>query len=54
VRTCHDPEYAEWCIAEARAEDRAARAYHARLMAHPDPRDPDYPGPDGDEDEDEA
>jgi hypothetical protein len=54
VMPCHDMEYWEEMKAEAAAEDRAARAYHARLMAHPDPRDPDYPGPDGDEDEDEA
>jgi hypothetical protein len=42
-------EYWEEMKAEAAAEDRAARIYHARLMAHPDPRDPDYPGPDCDE-----
>jgi hypothetical protein len=46
---CHDMEYWEEMKAEAAAEDRAARLYHARLIAHPDPRDPDYPGPDCDD-----
>lgn len=36
-------------IQELRAEDRARRARERTLLAHPDPRDPDYPG---DEEED--
>ena len=31
--------------------DRQRRAYQVKLMAHPDPRDPDYPGHPGDEEE---
>lgn len=35
-------------------EARHARQYHAKLMRHPDPRDPDYPGdPDDNEGEDD-
>ena len=34
-----DPEYEE-----LKAEARAERRYHQQFCAHPDPRDPDYPG----------
>ena len=34
-------------------DERYARQQHAKLMRHPDPRDPDYPGdPDATEDND--
>jgi hypothetical protein len=34
------------------AERQAERRYHRALLAHPDPRDPDFPGyPDEDEDD---
>lgn len=47
-----DPdEYADMC-AELRAEDRALKRWRDRLAAHPDPRDPDHPGFDEDEDDD--
>lgn len=36
-------------IDDLRAEDRKRRQYQARLAAHPDPRDPDYPGDDPEE-----
>lgn len=36
-----DPE-----VEELRAEARDERRYFQRLRAHPDPRDPDYPGDD--------
>lgn len=32
--------------AELRAQDRADRARARAFAAHPDPRDPDYPGED--------
>jgi hypothetical protein len=34
-----DPE-----VQELAAQVRAERRYAAQLAAHPDPRDPDYPG----------
>ena len=50
---CHDLD--ENVAAELRAEDRARRAFMAKLSRHPDPRDPEYPGhfepEEGDEDE---
>jgi hypothetical protein len=48
---CHDPELWQEMKAECVAEARLQRIYHARLLAHPDPRDPDYPGPEDDEPE---
>ena len=52
---CHDLD--EDVAAELRAEDRARRAFMAKLSRHPDPRDPEYPGhfepEEGDEDETE-
>lgn len=38
-------------LADLRAERDANRAYQRQLMAHPDPRDPDYPELDEGEDE---
>lgn len=35
------------------AEARAQREYCNALLRHPDPRDPDFPGPDADEVDDE-
>ena len=37
--------------ADLLAERNARRAYQRQLMAHPDPRDPDYPELDEGEDE---
>lgn len=34
---------------ELLAERKAERRYSAALAAHPDPRDPDYPGDEGDD-----
>lgn len=33
--------------AELRQEMQAKRRYMQRLLAHPDPRDPDHPGDEG-------
>jgi len=33
-----DPE-----LEQLKAEARAERRYHRQFLAHPDPRDPDYP-----------
>lgn len=33
-----DPE-----LEELKAEARAEQRYHRQFLAHPDPRDPDYP-----------
>ena len=38
-------------VADLLAERGAQRAYQRKLMAHPDPRDPDYPELDEGEDE---
>lgn len=35
--------------AELRQEAAARRRYEQQLAAHPDPRDPDYPGNESDE-----
>ena len=49
--------YDESPDSDTRAELLAARSRNRRLrnalMAHPDPRDPDYPGDETDEGEDE-
>lgn len=37
-----DPDYDE--LVSLAREDEALRRYRAQLAAHPDPRDPDYPG----------
>ena len=34
---------------DLRAERDAQRAYQRQLLAHPDPRDPDYPELDGED-----
>ena len=39
----YDPFY-DLDLEDARAEARAERYYHGRLMRHPDCRDPDHPG----------
>lgn len=44
-----DPEQAESDMAELRADRAAQRRYNAEYLRHPDPRDPDYPGDEGDE-----
>ena len=36
---------------ELLAERKSERRYLSQLSRHPDPRDPDYPGPDEDEDD---
>lgn len=38
-------------IEDIRWDDRLRKVYLARLLRHPDPRDPDYPEPLDDEDE---
>jgi hypothetical protein len=38
-------------VADLLAERNAQRAYQRQLMAHPDPRDPDYPELDEGDDE---
>ena len=38
-----EPDY-DYERAELARTDRAERRYHARLMRHPDCRDPDHPG----------
>jgi hypothetical protein len=46
-----DDEYERELADEARRERWQMAAYHNQLMRHPDPRDPDYPGPDDDYEE---
>ncbi len=48
----YDPEHDDE-LEYLRLEAMAERQYRNRLARHPDPRDPDYPGPDHDEGEDE-
>lgn len=46
-----DDDYRDDTVAELKAEDRAMKRWRDRLAAHPDPRDPNHPGFDEDEDE---
>ena len=47
-----DDDYRDDIIAELKAEARAEKRWRDRLAAHPDPRDPEWPGHDEDEDDD--
>ena len=47
----HDDNYYDEIISLA-AQDRAFRKYRRMCIAHPDPRDPDFPGYEDEDDDD--
>ena len=48
-----DHAYREDTIAELKAEARAEKRWRDRLAAHPDPRDPEWPGHEREDDSDD-